>query len=140
MSCTITIVDFQIMFDRGQFTFSEVLPDVRDKDITEAIAEANCVFNQDLYPDDDICTKALLYLTAHFLKLDIDMADSEGQTSLLQSSRSVGSISESVAIPEWMLQGDFAQYTTTAYGVKFITISKPYMDGAVYSVSGGTNF
>lgn len=140
MACEITIADFKSLFDRGQFTYSETLPDVRDKDITAAISEATCVFNENLYPTEEICEKAKLYLTAHFLQNDIEGADSEGQSKFLQSSRSVDGISESVSIPEWMNQGEFAYYANTSYGQKYLIISKPYLDGAVFSVQGGTNF
>jgi hypothetical protein len=140
MSCTITADEFKDYFDRGQFTYSEDLPDVRDKDIESAIAEALAVFNGDLYPDSDICKQALYYLTAHFLQSDIEAADSGGQGQFLQNSRSADGISESVNIPEWILKGELAIYATTYYGLKWLLLSKPYMDGAVYSVPGGTQF
>ena len=140
MSCVITTTEFKTQFDRGPWTYGVSLPDIRDKDIEEAIEEALSVFNQDLYPTESICKKALLYLTAHFLKLDLDSSDSGGAPVHNQTSRSVGSISESVTVPEWMLSGDFALYVTTSYGVKFLTLSKPYLDGAIYSVPGGTSF
>jgi len=83
-------------------------------------------------------TKALLYLTAHFLQNDLDGADSQGQTKLLQTSRSADGISESLSIPDWMNQGEFAFYSNTFYGQKFLIISKPYLDGAVFVVAGAT--
>ena len=138
MSITITPTEFETFFDRGQFTYSDTLPDVREKDITEAIAEAEAVFNHDLYPLETIEKKALFYLTAHYLQGDIEAADSEGLPAYVQNSRSADGISESVNIPEWMQAGEFAFYSTTFYGQKWLMLSKPYMDGAVYSVSGAT--
>lgn len=140
MACTITAAQFKTLFDREQFVYGVAVPDVRDKDIDEAINEAECVFNEDLYPTDAICQKAKLYLTAHFLQLDLDAADGEGQSIFLQNSRSVDRISESVVIPEWMQQGEFAYYAKTEYGQKFLILSKPYLDGAVFTVRGGTSF
>lgn len=140
MPCTITTTEFKDFFDRGQFDFGAILPEVRDKDITEAINETLAVFNQDLLPDEASCKQALKYLTAHFLQLDLEMADGGGQPSFLQTSRSADGISESVHIPEWMKEDDFALYATTAYGVKYLTLMKPYLDGVITSVAGGTKF
>lgn len=145
MSCTITATNFKDQFDRGQFAFGQDIPAIRDKDIDNAIAEASAVFNCDLYPvdpdasdPDHVCKLALNYLTAHFLTLDTEAVDSGGQSKFNQTSRSADGISEGLSIPEWMNEGEFAIYSTTYYGQKFIMLSKPYMDGAVYTVSGAT--
>lgn len=141
MSCIITASEFKQLFDRGQFDYGDFVPSIRDKDIEEAIFEAEAVFNCDLYgSDEDICKKALLYLTAHYLTLDIEATDSGGMPMFNQTSRSADGISESVHIPDWMAQGDFAFYSTTMYGQKYLVLSKPYLDGTIYSVSGGTQF
>ena len=142
MTYTPTIATFKAMFDRGQFTYSDDLPDVRDSDITEAIAEAESVFNPDVYPtDDDVPgTKAELYLTAHFLQCDLEASDSSGQSKFIQNSRSADGVSESVEIPDWMKQGDFALYASTYYGQKYLLLSRPYLGGAVFAVSGGTQY
>jgi len=137
---TITATDFKSYFDRGQFTYGTTLPDIRDTDIDRAIAEAEAVFNHDLYPTETVENLALLYLTAHYLQGDTDAADSGGQGQLLQTSRSADGISEGLHIPEWIQQGEFSIYATTYYGIKFLMLSKPYLDGAVYSVPGGTQF
>lgn len=143
MSCTITVAEFESFFDRGQFLYGSTspytYPEVRDADIDKAIAEALAVFNGDLYPaDTGICEQALNYLTAHFVQLDLETIESSGQTKLLQTSRSADGVSESVSVPDWMNQGEFAFYATTYYGQKFLILSKPYLDGAVYSVPGAT--
>lgn len=140
MPCTITAVEFKDLFDRDQFIYGNSIPDIRDKDIDEAISQAEIVFRDELYPTDMVCQKAKLFLTAHFLQLTIESSDGGGQSKLLQSSRSVGSISESVSIPVWMNEGEFAYYATTYYGQQYLIISKPYLDGAVFSVPGGTSF
>ncbi len=136
----VTIDTFKAFFDRGQFDYGDDTTDIRDKDITQALAEANAVFNVDLYPTDDsvISDMALHYLTAHFLTGDVDACDSGGQATMPQNSRSADGVSESVTIPEWMTAGDFALYITTYYGQKFLMLSKPYLDGAVYVVDGST--
>ena len=143
MSCTITATDFKTYFNRGQFAYGVsspyVYPEVRDADINSAIAEAMAIFNGGLYANDDICKQALLYLTAHFTQKDLEAIESGGQASFIQTSRSADGISESVSIPAWMNEGEFAFYATTYYGQKFLIISKPYLDGAVFSVPGATS-
>jgi hypothetical protein len=111
---------------------------VRDKDIEAAIAESLAIFNDGIYPTEDVCKMALLYLTAHFLTNDIKAGPSGGQPSFNQTSRSADGISESVQIPEWMTVGEFAFYANTYYGQKYLILSKPYLDGAVFSVPGET--
>lgn len=139
MSVTITVAEFQDYFDRGQFTYGTDLPDIRDKDIESAIAEALAVFNEGLYPDDDAAQQALYYLTAHFLYLDVDAGESGGKPSFIASSHSADGVSESLQIPDWMSSGEFAFYATTYWGQKFLILSKPYLDGAVFSVPGATH-
>lgn len=134
---TVTIESFKTQFSRN-FTFGSAVPDVMDDDITKAIAEKDAVFNFDLYPDS-VITLAEHYLTAHFVTTDIDAADSGGQTRLLQTSRSADGVSESLDLPEWMKAGEFAFYATTYYGQKYLILSKPYLDGMVFTVAGGTN-
>lgn len=142
MACTITEAEFKIYFDRGQFEYGSAVPyaypEIRDKDITAAIAEALAVFNPGLWPDEATCKLALSYLTAHFLQLDLDAVASEGQAKFNQSSRSADGISESISIPEWMNEETFAFFATTYYGQKYLILAKQYLDGAVFSVRGGT--
>ena len=142
MSCSITVDEFKNYFDRGQFLFGSsspyVYPEVRDSDIAIAIAEANATFNGDLFPDDATCKQALQYLTAHFAQKDLDAVASQGQSTFNQSSRSADGISESLSIPEWMNEGEFSFYSTTYYGQKYLMLVKPYLDGAVFFVKGGT--
>ena len=142
MSCTITATEFKAYFDRGEFLYGDTVPyaypEIRDKDIEKAIAEASAVFNCDLYPDEDTCKQALYYLTAHYLQKDFDAIDSGGQASYQQTSRSADGLSESLSIPEELLTGVLAFYGTTYYGEKWWSLTKPYIDGAVYVVAGAT--
>lgn len=134
----ITVEEFKTFFDRGQFTYSETLPDIRDKDITNAISEKDAILNDGIYPDDETLKLAEYYLTAHFLTLDTEASESGGQPSFNQTGRSADGISESLQIPEWMNDGEFAFYATTYYGQKWLMLTKPYLGGAVYTVLGAT--
>lgn len=134
-----TVADFKVYFDRGQFDFGQTYPHVRDSDITKAIAEAEALFNMDLYPDTATQQMALGYLIAHFLASDTMAADGGGEGSFLVTSKSAGGVSVGIHIPDWMQKGDFAFFATTYYGQKYLTLSRPYLGGVVLSVPGGTN-
>lgn len=132
-----TPAQFKDYFDRGQFTYGASVPSIRDKDITSAIAEANAVFNPSLYPDE-MREIAFMYLTAHYLLLDVSASFSGGAPSFVQTSRSADGISEAVHLPAWMIDGDFAFYATTYYGQKWLYLTSPYLGGAISAVGGAT--
>ena len=136
----VTVASFKSLFSRGQFDYGATVPDVRDEDITAALAEASAVFNPSIYPTDkpEIADLAFSYLAAHFLQSDIEAADGQGQARFIQNSRSVDGVSESLDIPDWMKAGEFAFYCTTYYGQKWLMLTKPYLDGAVFVIEGGT--
>lgn len=114
---------------------------VLDADITKAFAEAQLNFNQALFGSDSEITLVYLYLTAHYLVMDIRGAlqglESSGTFNV--SSRSVGSVSESYAIPQEYLSDPFFEYfTKTTYGLKYLSYAVPRTRGNVNSISGGT--
>lgn len=135
MAYTITAAEFKAYFDRGQFDYGPASPDIRDKDIDRAVLEALAVMNQDLFDTEDACKLALSYLAAHFLYTD---TESDGAPSFNQTSRSADGLSESVHIPAWMMEGDFAFYSTTYYGQKYLQLIAPYLGGSFYAVGGAT--
>lgn len=114
---------------------------ITDDDIEKAFREAQAVFNCSLYPSDEITELAYLYLTSHFLSLDIK-ASSQGVNSTAPTtiaSRSVGSVSESYAIPtDWTNDPNLQFYTTTYYGVKYLSMTTPYLIGNITAVQGAT--
>ncbi len=115
---------------------------IQDQDITNAFAEATAVFNQSLFGDDTTIKLAYLYLTAHYLVNDIQTSrqgvQSTGRNPV--TSRTVGSVSESYAVPERFLADPIVQfYTTTGYGRKFLSMALPAMVGNMASTWGGTN-
>lgn len=139
---TITVDAFKAFFPR-QFTYGDTLPAVSDAEIQKEINEASTVFNFGLYPQDaqggdTIGQGALYYLTAHFLQTYLDAANSQGQPDAQQSARAAGGISESLVVPEWMTEGVFSMFATTAYGRRFLLLTKPYLDGGVFAVGGRT--
>lgn len=135
----ITVKEFKSYFARD-FDYGDTLPSILDSDIQKAIDEASITFNFGLYPNplqSNVMKTALYYLTAHYLLINTYSADTGGQSSFIQSSRSVGGISESVDIPEYMKNKEFSFYGTTFYGQRFIQISMPFLF-AGFTVHGNT--
>lgn len=148
---TITPTTFKAFFVRD-FTYlpldtplSEVCNDqsyVLDSDITRAFMEAQAVFNQGLFDSDQTITLAYLYLTAHYLVNDLRAAqDALGSTGAFPvNSRSVGNVSESYTIPQRYIDSPSLFYfTSSAYGMKYLSILVPNLVGNVFPVCGGTN-
>ncbi len=139
---TITTQDFKTRFHRN-FNYTNVSdPDyVGNQDITNAFGEAKITFNQTLFGNDDDITLAYLYLTAHFMCVDIAMANGgvNSQANFPVSARTVGSVSESYAVPEAYTQSaNLSYYTQTAYGLKYLAMVLPRLVGNFGHVYGGT--
>lgn len=114
---------------------------VTDSDIERAFKEAQCVFNQSLWQDDDCLEQGYLYLTAHYLVMDLKNStqglNSSGDNPI--SSRSVGNVSEGYSVPEWVTKDPIlVYYTKTGYGQKYLSLVLPNLMGNVASVAGAT--
>jgi hypothetical protein len=140
MEWPVTVAAFKSYFDRGQFSFGNTAPQIRDKDIEQAFGEAMPLFNENIYPDDNTKALAYLYLAAHFVASDADAAETGGMASAgVQTSRSADGVSESLQIPDWII-GDpmFSQLCTTYFGRKYVLIASQYVVGVVSVVGGAT--
>lgn len=142
---TITVADFKAQFGRGfVYVGSSTCANeeqVTDDDITKALSEANVNFNPALFSDDGTLRMAFLYLAAHYLCNDLQTAmQGIGSTaSMPVNSRSVGGVSESYQVPEWVGRDPFLSfYATTRYGMKYLSIIKPLLIGAVSVYQGVT--
>jgi len=138
---TITVSDFKALFVRD-FTYGTTTDTIKDSDITRAFSEAGAVLNQALYSSDAIIQMMYLYLTAHYLCLDLraSAANIEGSGSFPVNSRSVGSVSESYTIPQKYIDDPLLfMYAQTQYGMKFLSITLPAIVGNIMSVYGGTS-
>lgn len=120
----------------------DVLNYVLDDDINKAFAEALVSFNQGLFTTDANIKLGFLYLSAHYLVNDINAAQAGigGIGSFPVTSRSVGSVSESYAVPQrYMDDPVLAFYAKSAYGMKYINLVLPRLAGNMVAVWGGTN-
>ena len=138
----IAIDDFKAYFVRG-FTYGAQdecdTAVVTDADISMAYGQAKFNFNEGLFSTQEQLKIAFLHLAAHYVCTDRQMA-SEGlnsQSSFAVNSRSVGGISESYQVPDWVTNSPiFCMYATTKYGLKYLSLVKPRLVGAM-SVSFG---
>lgn len=114
---------------------------VMDADIENAFVEAQSLFNIALYGTDAAATLAYMYLTAHWLAHDLKtaLAGLTASGSFPVSSKSAGSVSESYSIPAQYVESPIiSQYTSTAYGMKFLALTLPALVGNVGYVAGAT--
>lgn len=118
-----------------------ILNYVLDADITRAFDETKINFNQSLFGTDEQIQLGYLYLTAHYMVMDLQAAQ-EGLNSsgkFMVASRSVGSVSESYSVPQRYLDDPYLSYfTQTRYGQKYLSLLQAAVVGNVVSVGGGT--
>lgn len=111
----------------------------QDSDILNAVAEANVNFNKGLFPDEATAKLVFMYLVAHYLTIDFLNAQGTSYAGIM-TSRSVGSVSESYSIPQWILNNSgLAPYSTTGYGLKYCSLIRPYLVGNFFIVKGSIN-
>lgn len=149
----VTVDDFKTWFSRDflyETPVGSVIPKpgcpnnyVRDTDIEKAFLEAQQVFNASLFSTDDSLKIPYLYLSAHYLVNDLQTS-AQGLASTpysMVNSRTVGNVSESYEIPEWMKKDPIlSAFATTRYGQKYISIVKPLLIGNVAIAYGWTTF
>lgn len=116
---------------------------ITDEDIEEAFNEAKINFNANLFPTDDKAKIPFLYLAAHYLIIDMDAAQNPFAMGFMgfTQSKSVGSVSESYGIPQWMLNNPrLSSYAQTKFGRKYLSLIQPYLIGNIIFTPGRTVF
>jgi len=149
----ITVDDFKGYFHRD-FEYSKPLgaeypipgcPDdyVTDDDILKAFGEAIINFNPGIFSQDEQLRISYLYLTAHYMVNDLQTS-AQGISSVGYApvnSRSVGSVSESYTLPDWMVNDPYmSNFATTRYGQKYLSLIKPLTIGNVQVYLGWTTW
>lgn len=136
-----TVQDFKDYFVRDFPYGTDPQTSVLDVDITKAYGLVNINFNEGFFANQESYTIGYLLLSAHFLVLDLRASSQgiSGQYSWIQSSKSVGSVSESFAIPERILENpELAMLSKTNYGAQFLLLILPQLTGMIFSVQGTT--
>ena len=132
--------DFKVYFTRD-FPYGDSSDYVMDSDISKAITEAGFNFNESFYENQEQYSMGYLYLTAHYLVMDLRASSQgiSGNYSWLTSSKSVGSVSEGISIPDFILANpSLAMYSKTYYGTKFLSLILPHLVGPFFASYGGT--
>lgn len=151
-----TVADFKAFFSRdfpyaplvqdpdnpGEFLPQDPSLGITDADITRAMFEGQVTINLELAPDQDTYTMWYLYAAAHFLVTDIRASSQglEGSFQWTTASKSVGSVSESFAIPQMIIDNPgLNMWTKTPYGAKLIHMMLPYFVANIFPVCGMTH-
>lgn len=136
----ITIEEFKTFFSKD-FEYGTEQDQVSDADIAKAMTEASMNFNEGLFENDDQKKIIFSYLTAYYLVVDINNANTQGASNNggLLTYRQVRNVAESFKVPKWVEENPmFSQFAQNGYGLKYITMMYPYLIGRVGIVGGAT--
>lgn len=136
-----TVADFKAYFARD-FPYGTTSETVMDSDITAGLQEAGFNFNEGLYSSQAKYSLCYLLLAAHYLVTNLQSSSQgiAGAYSFLSTSKSVGSVSESTAIPDGILQDPYlSMLVKTPYGARYISLVLPLIRGNFFAVFGGTH-
>lgn len=136
-----TVDDFKAYFVRDFPYGTNPDTSILDSDISKAQVEARYNFNERFASSQEYFSMLFNYLTAHYLCLDLRAASQgiQGQYSWVQTSRSVGSVSEGLQVPQRIMDNpELAMLTKTTYGGKYLQLILPQLSGQIFSVFGGT--
>lgn len=135
-----TVAQFKTQFSRD-FPYGASSNSVMDSDITTALTSASFMVNEGLFSDEPSFQFAYNYLAAHYLVTNIKNSTQGlgGSFSWLESSKSVGAVSQSFAIPEDILKHPvLAMISKTGYGATYLSLVLPLTYGQVAIAGGGT--
>ena len=134
------IASFKAQFTRD-FPYKTTSDGVMDSDIQTALTMAGFLVNETLFSDEPSFQFAYNYLAAHYLVMNIKSSTQGlgGSFAWLEASKSVGSVSQSFAIPADILKHpQLAMLSKTNYGATYLSLVLPLTYGQVNAVSGGT--
>lgn len=132
-----SVDDFKLYFSRD-FPFGTSTDDnVLDTDVAKAFMLTNVNINPDLWNSQDEYTIAYELLSAHYLCTNLRNSSQglAGKFKFLAQSTSVGSVSESYAIPQSILDNAlYAFFATTTYGALYLQMLVPRLVGVSLTV------
>lgn len=116
---------------------------ISDVDISKAFVEAKINFNPNLFTTCEEIKTAFCYLAAHYLVIDLNNANNPfalGGMGITQS-KSVGSVSESYGIPDWIMNDkNLSLFAQTGYGRKYLSLVIPRLHGNIIFTKGYISF
>lgn len=113
---------------------------IMDEDIQKAMSQA--IVNGKVFGED--CNEArniYLHLVAYYLCIDIQNSSQGIGASYngVVQSKSVGNVSESYAIPQWLTKNPmYSMYGQNGYGLKYLSLIAPYLACTVLFSRGGS--
>lgn len=116
---------------------------IQDSDIERAFQEASVNFNAKLFPNCNTAEMVYCYLAAHYLVIDLNNASNPLALGVMgfTQSKSVGSVSESYGIPQWIINSrTLGLYAQTGYGRKYLSLILPYLTGNFIFTPGRTTY
>lgn len=114
---------------------------ITDKDINKAITQALLVANPRFGETDCEKIDIFLHLVAYYLVVDIKNSTAGVGSSFntIISSKHVGDVSESYAIPAWMQNNAmYSLYGQNGYGMKYLSLIAPYLATTILYSRGGS--
>lgn len=136
-----SISDFQNYFIRDFPYGIDPNTCVLNSDISKAFGQTGFNINPGLFCNQANYTIGYLFLSAHYLVVDLRMSSQgmNGQYSFLEQSKSVGSVNQSFAIPQRILDNPYiSMLMKTNYGAKYIELILPQLCGQVFNSYGTT--
>ena len=136
-----SITEFKEYFVRDFPYGTDPQTSVLDSDIGKAFGQVNFAINPALFSNQANYTLGYLWLAAHWLVIDLQASSQglSGQYSWAVTSKSVGSVSVSMAIPQRILDNPlFSMYSQTPYGAKYLQLLLPGLTGQVFIAYGRT--
>jgi len=135
-----TVSEFKAQFVRD-FPYGTASDKVMDADILAALTQADFSVNPEIFDTEANFKYGYNLLAAHNLVMNL-RASSQGVSgtySWLEASKSVGSVSQSFSIPEFISKNPmYAMLSKTAYGAKYLEIVIPRAIGQCFAIEGAT--
>ena len=135
-----TVAEFKTYFFRD-FPYGQGLNTVIDQDIENAFSRASANINEGIFDTQSDFTLGYLLLSAHQLVTALRASSQgvQGAYNFLDASKSVGSVNESFAIPQRILDNpNFSMLAKTTYGAMYLEMVLPRIIGQIFPVEGGT--
>lgn len=116
---------------------------VTDEDIQKAMSQAinNC--NENFGETDEEIVNIYLHLVAFYLVMDLKNAQTglNGGVAGVVTSTHVGDVSESYAIPQWMMTDPmYSMFAQNGYGLKYLSLIAPYLAITILYSRGNSTF
>lgn len=136
-----SVADFKAYYSRDFPFGTDPNTSVTDGDITKSFMQTNAGINQGLFCDQPAYSIGYNLLSAHYLVSNLNASSSglNGGFSWLEQSKAVGSVSQSFAIPQYILDNPYmAMLSKTSYGAQYLFMILPELAGQMFIAPGRT--